>query len=331
MKNLLKTVLAAGLSLVAGALSPAAADEALTRVNVAYDGFTMTSAPIQYTLAKGLFKKRGLDVNLVYVEGGSVLTQALVGGSIDIAQNGYTPSIAAAVAGADIAIIGSMANKLPFQLVVDGSIQNADQLRGKSIAISKFGSSTDTALKFALKSLGLEPTDVNVLQLGGEGTRAAAYESRQVQGLMSQYPRTQEIVDAGSKMLVDVTEIVKDYPNTAYVTSRNYLSGHPDVVKRFFMAMGEGLHGFRANPQDAMEVTASFLKLEKGPSVEQAFRFYSEKVYPQDLRPSMPGVAAVLAELSKTLPAAASVKPESIVDTTTLDALDSEGFFKALD
>lgn len=331
MKNLLKSVLAAGLSLVAGVLSPAAADEALTKVNVAYDGFTMTSAPIQYTLAKGLFKKHGLDVNLVYVEGGSVLTQALVGGSIDIAQNGYTPSIAAAVAGADIAIIGSMANKLPFQLVVEASIQNADQLRGKSIAISKFGSSTDTALKFALKSLGLEPTDVNILQLGGEGTRAAAYESHQVQGLMSQYPRTQEIVDAGSKMLVDVTEIVKDYPNTAYVTSRDYLSRHPNVVKRFFMAMGEGLHGFRANPQDAMEVTASFLKLEKGPSVEQAFRFYSEKVYPQDLRPSMPGVAAVLAELSNTLPAAASVKPESIVDTTTLDALDSEGFFKALD
>jgi len=330
MRNLLKAVLAAGLSLLAGAMSPAAADEALTKVNVAYDGFTMTSAPIQYTLGKGLFKKYGLDVNLVYVEGGSVLTQALVGGSIDIAQNGYTPSIAAAVAGADVVIIGSMANKLPFQLVVDASIQNADQLRGKSIAISKFGSSTDTAVKFALKSLGLQPTDINILQLGGEGTRAAAFESHQVQGLMSQYPRTQEMVDAGSKMLVDVTEIVKDYPNTAYVTSRNYLSDHSDTVKRFLMAMGEGLHGFRANPQDAMEVTASFLKLEKGPSVEQAFRFYSEKVYPQDLRPSIPGVSAVLAELSKTQPAAASVKPESIVDTSTLDALDKEGFFKAL-
>jgi len=331
MRNLLKAALATGLSVVAGILSPAAAEEALTKVNVAYDGFTMTSAPIQYTLAKGLFKKHGLDVNLVFVEGGSVLTQALVGGSIDIAQNGYTPSITAAVAGADVVIIGSMANRLPFQLVVDPSIGKPEDLRGKSIAISKFGSSTDTALKFALKSLGLAATDVNILQLGGEGTRAAAFESRQVQGLMSQYPRTQEMIDDGSKMLVDVTEIVKDYPNTAYVTSRNYLSGHPDVVKRFFMAMGEGLHDFRANPAEAMDTTASFLKLEKGPSVEQAFRFYSEKVFPQDLRPSMPGVAAVLAELSNTMPAAASVKPESIVDTSTLDALDSEGFFKALD
>ncbi|MFQ0815728.1 hypothetical protein AVM02_09460 [Brucella anthropi] len=312
-------------------MRPASAEEAITKVTVAYDGFTMASAPLQYTLAKGLFKKYGLDVDLVFIEGGSVLTQALVGGSVDIAQNGYTPSIAAAVAGADIAIVGSIVNKLPFQLVVNNSIQNADQLRGKSIAVSKLGSSTDTALKFALNSLGLQPTDVNILQLGGEGTRAAAYESNQVQGLVSQYPRTQEIVEAGSKILVDVTEIVKDYPNTAYVAQRTYLSEHPDTVKRFFMAMREGLHDFRANPQDALAVTASFLKLEKGKSVEDAFRFYSEKVYPQDLRPSMPGIAAVLAELAKTMPDAALVKPESIIDTTTLDALDREGFFKAQD
>jgi NitT/TauT family transport system substrate-binding protein len=317
------------VSLLAGVFSPASAED-LVKVNVAYDGFTMTSAPMEYTLSKGLFKKYGLDVNLVYVEGGSILTQALVGGSVDIAQNGYTPSIAAAVAGADVVIIGGIANKLPFQLVVDSSIQSAEQLKGKSIAISKFGSSTDTALKFALKSLGLAATDVNILQLGGEGTRAAAYESHQVQGLLVQYPRTQEMVDGGSKLLVDVTDIVADYPNTAYVTSKAFLSEHSDVAKRFLMAMGEGLRGFRANPEEAMKVTASFLKLEEGPAVEQAFRFYSERVFSQDLRPSLPGVAAVLTELSATVPAAASVKPESLVDTSALDALDKDGFFKSL-
>ncbi|WP_429810486.1 ABC transporter substrate-binding protein [Ensifer sp. B1-9] len=318
------------IGLAAATASPAMAEDEAVKVNVAYDGFTMTTAPMQYALAKGLFKKHGLDVNLVYVEGGSVLTQALVGGSIDIAQNGYTPSIAAAVAGADVVIIGSMANKLPFQLVVDASIQNAEQLRGKSIAISKFGSSTDTAAKFALKSLGLTQNDVNILQLGGEGTRAAAFETKQVQGLMVQYPRTQEMVDEGSKLLVDVTDIVKDYPNTAYVTSKTYLAEHPDVVKRFLMAVGEGLRGFKANPQDAMEVTSSFLKMKEGPAVEQAFRFYSERVYPADLRPSIPGIATVLTELSNTLPAAASIKPESLVDTGALDALEKDGFFETL-
>ena len=327
----MRAVITLALAIFAGAFSTAVAEEAPIKLNVAYDGFSMTTAPMQYALAKGLFKKYGLDVDLVYVEGGSVLTQALVGGSVDIAQNGYTPSIAAAVAGADVVIVGSMANKLPFQLVVDPSIHNADELRGKNIAISKFGSSTDTAAKFALKSEGLSADDVNILQLGGEGTRAAAFESHQVQGLMVQYPRTQELVDSGSKLLVDVTDIVKDYPNTAYTTTRAFLSKNPDALKRFFMAMGEGLHGFRANPQEAMKITASFLQLNEGPAVEQAFRFYADRVYPQDLRPSLPGISAVLTELATTMPAASSVKADSIVDTSTLDQLDREGFFRGLD
>src|SRR5215472_6161268 len=73
-----------------------------TKLRVAYDGFSMTSAPMVYADKKGIFKRFGLDVTPVFVEGGSTLTQAVVGGSIDIAQNGYTPATAAAVQGADI-------------------------------------------------------------------------------------------------------------------------------------------------------------------------------------------------------------------------------------
>jgi len=87
-------------------------------IKVGYDGFSMTTGPMNYGVHKGIFKKHGLDVTLVGVSGGSALTQAVVGGSIDIAQNGYTPALSAAVAGADIVIIGGISNKLPFQLAV---------------------------------------------------------------------------------------------------------------------------------------------------------------------------------------------------------------------
>src|SRR5262249_45181997 len=118
--------------------------ETLTKLRVAYDGFSMTSAPLNYAVQQGIFKKFGLDVTPVFVEGGPLLTQAVVGGSVDIAQNGYTPAAGAAVQGADIVFIGGISNKLPFQLVVTSSINTADQLKGQSIAISRFGSSTDT-------------------------------------------------------------------------------------------------------------------------------------------------------------------------------------------
>ena len=79
---------------------------------------------------QGIFKTFGLDVAPIFIDGGSMLTQAVVGGSVDIAQNGYTPALSAAVQGADIVIVGGISNKLPFQLVVKTSITTAQQLKG---------------------------------------------------------------------------------------------------------------------------------------------------------------------------------------------------------
>jgi ABC-type nitrate/sulfonate/bicarbonate transport system substrate-binding protein len=94
-----------------------ASAQQLTKVRVGFDGFSMTSGPLNYADKQGIFKKFGLDVTPVFVEGGSTLTTAVVGGSIDIAQNGYTPATAAAIAGADVVIIGGISNKLPFQII----------------------------------------------------------------------------------------------------------------------------------------------------------------------------------------------------------------------
>src|SRR5438477_6723372 len=93
-------------------LAAAAAAQQSIKVRVAYEGFSMTSGPLNYADKQGIFKRFGLDVTPIYIDGGSTLTQSLVGGSVDIAQNGYTPAIAAAVEGADVVIIGGISNKL---------------------------------------------------------------------------------------------------------------------------------------------------------------------------------------------------------------------------
>src|SRR5262245_48640457 len=129
-------ILAIGIVLA----SPAVAQQSLTKLRVAYDGFSMTSGPLIYADKQDIFKKFGLDIAPIFIDGGSMLTQAVVGGSVDIAQNGYTPALSAAVQGADIVIIGGISNTLPFQLVVKTSITRADELKGQSIAISRYGS-----------------------------------------------------------------------------------------------------------------------------------------------------------------------------------------------
>jgi|SRR5690348_7306129 len=301
----------------------------LTKLRVAYDGFSMTSAPLNYADKQGIFKKFGLDVTPTFVAGGSMLTQAVVGGSIDIAQNGYTPAAGAAVQGADIVIIGGISNKLPFQLVVKNSITNAEQLKGSSVAISRYGSSTDTAAEIALAHLGLSRNDVHILQLGGEATRMAAAASGQVSGTMEQYPATAELTRKGFHVLVDVTPIAGDYPNTSYVTTRAFLKQHPDLVKKFMMAMATAVHEYKKNHDLAIKLTRDFLHVKDEANARAAYEFYV-KVYPDDLRPSLKGIGLVLKRMSKKNPKAAQTKPEQFVDTRALDELDREGFFKKI-
>jgi ABC-type nitrate/sulfonate/bicarbonate transport system substrate-binding protein len=324
MKPRILPALAVGIILA----TPAAAQN-LTKVRVAYDGFSMTSGPLIYADKQGIFKKFGLDVVPIFIDGGSMLTQAVVGGSVDIAQNGYTPALSAAVQGADIVIIGGISNKLPFQLVVKTSITNAAQLKGQAIAISRYGSSTDTAADFALAQLKLTRNDVKILQLGGAATRMAAAMSGQIAGTMEQYPDTAELSRHGFHVLVDVTDIAGDYPNTSYVTSRTFLKSRPEVAKNFLMAMATAVHEYKGNPSVALPLTQKFLDVKDAENAKQAYNAYV-KVYPDDLKPSLPGVALVLKEIAKKEPKAAAMKPEQFVDTSALDALDGEGFFKKL-
>src|SRR5690242_12204810 len=308
------------LAAIAAALVGQAQAQSLTKLRVAYDGYSMTSAPLYYAEQQGIFKKFGLDVKPAFVEGGSLLTQAVVGGSIDIAQNGYTPATGAAVQGADIVFIGGISNKLPFQLVVKASIKGAADLKGQSIAISRYGSSTDTAADFALKHLGLTRNDVMVRQLGGPATRNAALISGQVAGTMEQYPDTGQLEAQGYRVLVDVTDLAGDYPNTSYATSRTFLKKNPDAVKRFFMAMATAVHEFKRNPELAIRLTQEFLKVKEAPLAKAAYEAYV-KVYPDDLRPSLTGIALVLQEFTRHDAKAAKLKPEDIVDTSIPAAL----------
>jgi NitT/TauT family transport system substrate-binding protein len=316
---------------VSAVLATTASAQQLTKVRVAFDGYSMTSGPLNYADKQGIFKKFGLDVTPVFVEGGSTLTTAVVGGSVDIAQNGYTPAAGAAIAGADVVIIGGISNKLPFQIITKDAITNGAQLKGQSIAISRYGSSTDTAVDFALAHLKLKRDDVKVLQLGGPATRIAAVTSGQVAATTEQYPDTAELTAKGKgfHVLVDVTELAGEYPNTAYITNKAFLKSNPETVKKFFMAMATAVHEFKTNPSVAIPLTQKFLEVKSEDNAKAAYDAYV-KIYPDDLRPSVKGLQLVLDELAKTNPKAKTMKPEQFVDTSTLDGLAKEGFFKNL-
>jgi ABC-type nitrate/sulfonate/bicarbonate transport system substrate-binding protein len=180
-----------------------------------------------------------------------------------------------------------------------------------------------------LSHLGLARNDVKILQLGGPATRIAAALSGQIAGTMEQYPDTAEISAHGFHVLVDLTDLAGDYPNTSYLTSRAFLKKNPDAVKRFLMAIATAIHEFKNNPAEAVKLTQAFLSIKDTAIATAAYEAYL-KVYPDIPRPSLVGIALVLKQIAATEPKAKGFTAEQLVESGPIDALEREGFFKKL-
>src|SRR5262245_64243735 len=123
----------------------------------------------------GLFKKYGLDVRIVVFDAGSILAQAALSGEVKVAVSSGPATIASRTQAADTIIIAACVNTLPYSLVAAKGITKWDQIKGKKIAISRFGSGTDTAIRLVLKKFGLDPAkDVTIIQLGTQPSRVQA-------------------------------------------------------------------------------------------------------------------------------------------------------------
>jgi ABC-type nitrate/sulfonate/bicarbonate transport system substrate-binding protein len=170
---------------------------------------------------------------------------------------------------------------------------------------------------------------VTVLPLGGPSVRVAALLGGRVDATLEQQPDTGELLAHGFRVLLDVTAVARDYPNTSFATSRRYLRQHPDRVRQFLMAVATSIAEYRRHPDRAQAHIVSFLGVKDPALARVAYDAYID-VYPRDLRPSLGGLALVLDELRRTEPRAASFRPEQLVDTSALDALDRDGFFRRL-
>ena len=153
---------------------------AQTTVRIAFNGFGGV-APLYLGQETGIFKKQGLNLELVFIPGGSLSLQALIGKSLDLLMTGGPPVVNASLQGAKIKIIAGVINLLPYTFVVTSGIRSAELVKGKKIGISRFGSNTDYVVRLALNHFSLMPNDVQIIQVGGSQARLVALQSGAIQ------------------------------------------------------------------------------------------------------------------------------------------------------
>src|SRR6266850_2324997 len=178
-----------GFGVIMYAQVPFAADRPLQKINVAYSSISGNVSPLWVTQDKGFFRKYGLDVQAILIESGTTTAQALVAGDISFASVAGPAAIQSNLRGADVVMIAGIINTLTFQLYTERGITRPDQFKGKSVGVTRYGSATDFAMRYALDKYGLDPNkEVAILQLGNQPAQLAALEAGKVQGAMLSAP-----------------------------------------------------------------------------------------------------------------------------------------------
>jgi NitT/TauT family transport system substrate-binding protein len=302
----------------------------LARLKTSYSALTANMAA--YWLAKDakIFEKHGLSVDVVLIESGVTTVQALTAGETQIAMGGGTVAVSSNLAGSDIVTIASIEPRLPYALLAQKEIKTFDQLKGKRLAISRFGSASDLAARLILQRYGLTPDkDVTILQTGGTSTRLSALSKRSVDATILTPEFFNVAKKIGFTILADPTQYDIPFPQLEVITSRAFLKAQPDIATRYMRAIVEGIHTVKTNPEPSIRAMGKYLRIDDREALEDVYRLYKE-IYPQIPHPSVAAIQTQLTWMAEKDARAAAAKPEQFIDGTILREIEKSGFLQKL-
>ena len=301
------------------------------RINFAYSAIAGAQAIPWVTKEAGLFEKHNLDLQLIYIDGGPRAAQALLAGDVPIVQLGGSAPVAARLRGADIVTIGGLMNALAFSLIVHPEFRRPEQLKGKSLAVSRLGSISDYATRKILTKWGLRPDrDVSLLQIpGGSPVRLAAVQSGTVAGMVGQPPLTTMARKAKLHILAEPADFGAAYPNTVIATQQAFVKRNRSIVRNFKQAIIEGIHVYKTRPDFSKKVIAKYMRITDVSAIEDSYAFFSGLV-PVKPYPSLEAIKEALIELQESDPNARNARPEDFIDMSIVRAIDDSGFIDNL-
>ena len=308
-----------------------AAERPIQKINVAYASISANVSPLWVTQERGFFRKYGLDVQAVLIESGTTTMQALVAGDISFASVGGPPAIQSNLRGADVVIIAGVINSMIYQLYTEKGITRPDQLKGKSVGVTRYGSATDFSMRYALEKYGLDANkDVAILQLGNQPAQLTGLEAGKVQGVMLSSPHSIRARKMGFPMLADLQMLGLEYQHTSIATSRALLRSKPELARDFMRAYIEGIQYAKTHRKETIDILAKYLRTDDKDVLDDTYESIVVNLVPEKPYPTLKGIQIILREFGIKDPAARSAKPEQFVDLTIMKELDSSGFIDRL-
>ena len=276
-----------------------------------------------------IWEKHGLTVKSVYFNSGSVLTQAMIGGNIALSDSGVPEMLVLPVSGAfETKVITVNINRLEHIFVTRKNINKPEDLKGKRIAVSRFGSASDLTTRMVLRSWKLDPEkDVALLQSGNTPTRMTALIAGHVDGALVSPESLHKVLSSGCcRALADLSELPLDFARFGVTVPAALIRNQRDVARRIVLAYVEGIYAFKTKPK----LVYTVLEEEgiKDPAIAKEIYTrlsFSMREYPI---PEAAGIQNALDSLGH--PNARNIKPGNVIDTSLLEEIRKSGFIDKL-
>ena len=322
MKNLLVKL---ALSLVALLISIDSWAQTSVRIN--WTAVTGAQSGMFMAQQEGLFKKNGLDVELLHISSSSRGIQAILAGEIAFSYMDGANQAQANLKGANIAFVAGATNRQVFSLMAKPEIKRIADLRGKKIGITRIGSSTHTSALFALNAGGLKQSDYQILPLVEVPNILTALIVGQVDAGVVSPPTNSRARKAGLNELMNLAKEGPEFVSVGIGASRSYIKANEDVVRRVVRSYAEGVQIFKNNKAVAQRMMQKYLRVKDQDILDDAYNQFREYLeYPPYV--TRKAMENVLADVATTDPAAKNAKPEDFIDMRFVAELEKQGFFK---
>jgi NitT/TauT family transport system substrate-binding protein len=297
----------------------------LERMNIGYSAQAGAFAPIWITKDAGIFRKNGLDVNLIFIPGGPTAAAAMLAGEVQAAAMAGPAVVASNLGGTDLVMIAGMVNTFAFQIITVKNITSAQQLKGKKVGVNRFGTAPDIAARYALQRMGISPSEVTILQLGEQSTRLLAMKAGQLEAAVVLPPITTMAQREGMNVLMDMSELGAEFQITGLASSQSFIAKNRPSALRLMRAFVDGIHFYKTRKKESMAIIAKYMRTNDMEAVEATWDYFANKIVPRKPYPTAEGIRALLELAAKERPEAVKVPPERIMNVSLLKELDDTG------
>ncbi len=317
---------------VSASFSAGAAElSSLRKIRVAITSISGSMVPPWAANEAGIFKKYGLQVEVIATPSGIQGTNALIANEVSFLQIAGGTTTGAAVGGADLKIVATMTATLVLNLAVRPEIEKSEQLRGKSIAISRFGTSLHTGARIAAKHYGLEPgKDVHIVEIGAGDWIVGALQGNRVQAGVFGYPATGRAVKFGNRVMLHLPSLNIPYASTGVSTRGDIIRDDPDLVRRYLSAQIEAIALMKKDRPFTLKVLSKYLRTNDMDLLNESYDIQIAKYMQKTPLPTAEAVRSVLEELTDRNPKAKDLDPNKFFDDRFVRQLQAGDFIEAL-